>query len=417
VAPAEPTASGAPSFRRALAHPPFLFLWLSQLVSQSGDFVFEVALIWLVLESTHSILAVTSVVVVAILPTVLLGPFLGVYADRWPRRTILLGTNLAEGVLVAALSGLVLAHDASFLLILVVVFALSVGGQFVRVTVGAMTPQTVSKDDLGPANGLQSFSTSSTQIVGLSIGGIVVALFGVTLPITYDAISFFAAALLVLLIARSVGRPEPAPDGAVEGFFAQFREGVAFLAGQRYLLEICLLGCIVNFSGNAMFALWAPYADLVLHGGAATYGFLGAMIALGAIVGAVVAGKLAFRDAVGRVALAGLFGFGVLAVVLGLTDSIPVALGVSFAVGILTSVINLPLLSAIQAKVPERLLGRVMSAFLSLVLVAAPFGAYFAGIVAVRTSVGLVFVVAGILVLATAGFGAVAMRAVRELRY
>ncbi len=379
--------------------------------------MFEVALIWLVLQTTHSILAVTTVVVVAIIPTVLFGPVLGVYADRWPRRTILLGTNVAEGVLVAALSGLVLAHDASFALILAVVFALSVGGQFVRVTSSAMVPQTVATEDLAPANGLQSFSTSSTQIVGLSIGGVVVALLGPTLPIVYDAVSFFAAAALVLFIARHVGRPEPAADGVGGGFTAQFREGLSFLTGQRYLLEVCALGAVINFAGNALFALWAPYADLVLHGGAATYGFLGAMIALGAIVGAIVVGKWTFRNAVGRVALVGLSGFGVLAIVLGLTDSIPIALTVSFAVGVLVSLVNVPLLCAIQAKVPARLLGRVMSVFLSLVLVAAPFGAFFAGALASRTSVGLVYVVSGLLVIVTAAVGAASMREVRELRY
>lgn len=415
--PALPTETDRPSFRRAFRSRPFFLLWASQLISQSGDFIFDVALLWLVLETTGSVFAVTLTVVATIVPAVLLGPVLGVYADRWPRRTILIGSNLAQGILVAALSGLVLAHATSLALIIAIVFALGVGGQFVRITSNALVPQTVGTTDLTTANSLMSFSNSTTQVVGLAVGGIVVALLGVSLPIAYDAVTFFAAAAIVLAISAAVGRPEPAAPGTERRFAPEFSEGLRYVTGQRLLVELIALGLVINFAGNAAFALWAPYADLVLHGGAATYGFLGAMIAVGAIVGAVLVGKLDVRPIGGQVMLAGVVGFGALELALGLTRSIPVALGLAFAVGVLSSVVNIPLLSAVQAKVPARLMGRVMSVLLGLILAAAPFGAFFAGSLAERTSIGFVFVLSGVLVVATAIFGFAAMREVRTLTY
>ncbi len=412
---AVPGAGEAPSFGRALKSRPFFFLWSSQLVSQSGDFVFEVALLWLVLQTTGSVLDVSLVVVAAIVPTVVFGPVLGVYVDRWPRRTILLGTNVAEGLLVAALSGLVLAHAESLPLVLAIVFALSVGGQLVRTTSSALVPQTVGTTDLSTANGLLSFSSSTTQIVGLSVGGAVVALFGPTLPIAYDAVSFFAAALIVLGIAAVVGRPEA---GANEGTFSeQFREGFRYVVGQRFLLEVIGIGVVTNFAGNAAFSLWAPYADYVLHGNAFVYGLLGAGIAVGAIVGALAVGKLPLRPIAGRVVLAGLFGFGLLAILLGLTRSVPLAIAESFGVGVLMSVINIPLFSVLQARVPARIMGRATSVLLALIMVAAPFGAFFAGELASATSIGLVYVVAGAVVLVAAAGGTLGTRDVRELTY
>ena len=412
-----PPPGAAPSFRRALASRPFFLLWTSQLVSQSGDFIFDVALLWLVLQTTGSVFAVTLAVVATIVPTVVLGPVLGVYVDRWPRRTILIGTNVAEGVLVAALSGLVLAHAADLVLIVAIVFSLGVGGQFVRVASNAMVPQTVATADLTTANSLLSFSNATTQVVGLSVGGVVVALFGVTLPIAYDAITFFVAAAIVTAIAATVGRPEPVPDGGSDRFVDQFAEGFRYVVGQRYLLELIAVGLVVNFAGNAAFALWAPYADLVLHGGAATYGFLGAMIAVGAIVGAVVVGKVNVRPIAGSLLFGGLFGFGAFVIGLGLTRSIPLALGEAFGVGFLSSVINIPLLTAVQARVPARLMGRAMSVLFGLILAAAPFGAFFAGSLAVATSIEFVYVAAGSLVLVAGAVGVVLMREVRELTY
>ncbi len=70
-----------PSYRRTLRNRPFFLLWLAQLVSQSGDYIFEVALLWLVLELTHSAFDVGIMVTGTILPGVVLGPVLGVYID------------------------------------------------------------------------------------------------------------------------------------------------------------------------------------------------------------------------------------------------------------------------------------------------------------------------------------------------
>lgn len=416
-APSLPLPSERPSFRRALGQRPFFLLWSSQLVSQSGDFIFDVALLWLVLQTTGSVYAVSLVVVATLVPLVLLGPVLGVYVDRWPRRTILLLTNLGEGILVAALSGLVLTDHAGLTVIIAIVFALGVGSQFVRVTSNAMVPQTVGRSDLGAANSLLSFSNSTTQVIGLSVGGIVVALFGVDVPISYDALTFFVAALIVLFMSPTLGRPEPAPAGTDSRFASQFSEGVRYVAQQRYLVELIALGLVANFAANAVFALWAPYADLILHGGAATYGFLGAMIAVGAIVGAIIVGKVDTHRTAGKILFAGNAGVGALIIGLGLTRSIPFALLESFAIGVLLSVVNIPLLTLVQAKVPSRLMGRVMSVLMGFILAAAPFGAYFAGALASATSIEFVYVAAGALVIATSGLGVVAMGEVRNVSY
>jgi MFS transporter, DHA3 family, macrolide efflux protein len=410
-------ASTPPSYRRTLGNRPFFLLWSSQLISQSGDYVFDIAVIWLVLQSTGSILDVSLVYVAAIIPGVVLGPFIGVYVDRWPRRTVLIGTNLAEGALVGGLSGLVLAHQDSLGVILVILFALGVGSQFVRITSNAMVPQVVGKDDLAPANSLLTFSNSTTQVIGLSIGGVAVALFGVVLPIQYDALSFVVAAVIVAWMARSVGRPAPVVPGEETRFRADFVEGLRYIRSQRFLLELIALGLVINFCGNAVFTLWAPYAAQSLHGGSATYGFLGAALALGAIVGAAAIGKVDFHRTAGSYLFLGVAGMGVIVVFLGLTHSIPLALAESFGFGLLMAVVNVPLIVIVQAKVPARLMGRVMSVLFALLLAAAPFGAFFAGVIATATSVSFLYLVAGAIVLVTIAIGSVTMRAVRTVTY
>ncbi len=407
----------SPSFGRTLRSRPFLYLWASQLISQSGDFVFEVALLWLVLQTTGSVLAVGLVVVATLVPTVVLGPFLGVLVDRWHRRAVLLATNVGEGLLVAALSGLVIAHALSLDTLLVLVGVLAAGGQIVRIASGAMIPQSVPLADLGPANGLFSLSGSFNQVIGLSIGGIVVALFGPVLPIEYDALSFFLAAILVALIPRRVGAPDGPSGEEGPGFAEQFREGLAFVRRQRFILEAIVLGIVANFFANALNALWAPYADLVLHGNSATYGFIGAAVALGAIVGALLAGKLDTRRAAGRYLFGSVAALGGAVLALGVTTSVLLALPESFALGVFLALGNVPLIAAIQAKVPMRLMGRVMAVLMALILASAPFGAYFAGSVAEAVGVGTVFRLSAGVILASAAVGALTMRELRDVTY
>jgi DHA3 family macrolide efflux protein-like MFS transporter len=410
-------AVGRPSFRRALQNRPFFLLWLSQLVSQSGDLVFEVALLWLVLEVTGSVFAVGLVVAVTLLPGVLLGPFLGVYIDRWDRRRILIVTNVLEGVVVAALSGLILAHTIDLPLILAVVFILGTGSQVVRTAANATIPLVVARDDLGPANSLMTFSSSFNQVVGLAVGGVVVALFGVTLPIEYDSLSFFAAALILVGVAAAFGQPSVADASKPPRFSEEFAEGIRFIRENRFLVELIVLAAFLNFFGNAVGALFAPYSKLVLHGGAATYGFLGATLAVGAIVGAAFVGSVNTRTSSGKYVLVGgaVIGAGIAA--LGFATSIPLALGTVFMLGVALSVTNIPISAVVQAKIPPRLLGRVGAAMGSLILIAGPVGAFFAGAFAQATSVETVFIVSGGSFLVAIAIGSVVMKEVRNVRY
>jgi DHA3 family macrolide efflux protein-like MFS transporter len=410
-------AVGRPSFRRALQNRPFFLLWLSQLVSQSGDLVFEVALLWLVLEVTGSVFAVGLVVAVTLLPGVLLGPFLGVYIDRWDRRRILIVTNVLEGVVVAALSGLILAHTIDLPLILGVVFILGTGSQVVRTAANATIPLVVARDDLGPANSLMTFSSSFNQVVGLAVGGVVVALFGVTLPIEYDALSFFAAALILVGVAAAFGQPSVADASKPPRFSEEFAEGIRFIRENRFLVELIVLAAFLNFFGNAVGALFAPYSKLVLHGGAATYGFLGATLAVGAIVGAAFVGSVNTRTSSGKYVLVGgaVIGAGIAA--LGFATSIPLALGTVFVLGVALSVTNIPISAVVQAKIPPRLLGRVGAAMGSLILIAGPVGAFFAGAFAQATSVETVFIVSGGSFLVAIAIGSVVMKEVRNVSY
>jgi len=174
------------------------------MVSQSGDYIFDVVALWLVLQLTGDIFKVGLTTATILLPPVVIGPLAGVYVDKFNRRDIILVSNIFQAIIIAGIAVLYTLGSLSFPVLLVLLFLLNAGAQFVRPSVTAVIPGIMAKEDLAAANSLFSISSSMNQIVGFGIGGLMVLLLGVTVPIYYDPFTFIFAAASVVLISRSV---------------------------------------------------------------------------------------------------------------------------------------------------------------------------------------------------------------------
>ncbi len=126
------TVSERPSYTKLLRNRPFGSLWLAQLVSQSGDAVFDVALLWLVLVATGSAVLVGVTQAAVLLPAVLASPIACVYADRLNRRNLMIMSNLGQGGVTAILSVLYLTGILNFPFLILMVLLLYTAAQFFR---------------------------------------------------------------------------------------------------------------------------------------------------------------------------------------------------------------------------------------------------------------------------------------------
>jgi DHA3 family macrolide efflux protein-like MFS transporter len=368
-------------------------------VSQSGDYIFDVALLWLVLVTTGSTLLVGLTQAVVVLPQVLAGPIAGVYADRLNRRNIMIASNVVQGLLTAVLSIMYLEGVLRFPYLLLLVLLLFTAAQFMRASVNAILPRVVGKGNLGAANGLLSLTSSANQLVGYALGGVVIATVGTAGSISYDSFTFFFAAAALTFVARSFGQVgegvSATPAAPAESFWKSFREGLAFVRSSRVFLELIVFGLIANFFSVGSTAILAPYVRTQLHGDSVTYGLSLASVALGAIIGSGVIGKVNFRAYVGRLLMIGIMGFGVLIAMLGLVSSIPLALVVFFFIGVVLGTVNPPIIALMQTKVPNELLGRAMTVGMSLLASAQPIAALTFGGLAGVVSLGSLFLGAG----------------------
>jgi MFS family permease len=131
-----------------------------------------------------------------------------------------------------------------------------------------------------------------------------------------------------------------------------------FIRGSKFLIQL-VIGLVVNFFGAGIFALLAPYAKNVIGGNAGTYGAILTTYSVGAVMGSVLVGKLQLRNYVGKMLFAGVIGQGFVIVGIGLTTVLSLALALSFAIGVLQTMVNVPMTVLVQTKVPGDMLASI----------------------------------------------------------
>jgi DHA3 family macrolide efflux protein-like MFS transporter len=334
---------------------------------------------------------------------------------------------LASNIIQAAVAGMIgilySLGSLSFLILLVMLFVLNSGAQFVRPAVTAMIPGITEKEDLSTANSLFSLSTSVNQVAGYGIGGIAVLALGVAVPFYYDSLTFLFAAAMLSLITRSLGAipkgvHDPmslSPDQV--SFREKFVQGLRFIRGSKFLIQLVIVGLVVNFFGAGVFALLAPYAKNVISGNAGTYGAILTTYSVGAVIGSVLVGKLQIRNYVGKMLFVGVIGQGLVIVGIGITTVLFLALALSFTVGILQTMVNVPMTVLVQTKVPGDMLGRVFTSLAALLTIVAPVSSALAGGLAISISIGLTFQIFGGLIVLACAVGYLLFRDLRDSSY
>ncbi len=416
-----PPSGRVPSYRRVLRTPSVTLLWASQLISQSGDYVFDVALVWFVLRSTGSSLAIASVSIAAFVPWILLSPLIGTLIDETNRRSALLVSNVLQALVAVGLAYLVLIRTFELGPILALVVLLNTGGVAVGVTSRAMLAHLCAKEDLSAANGLFFFSNSANQLLGFSLGGVVVAFAGLALPIEYDALTFVVAAALVVSIARPAGSftalpGSPRKESRGRRFLDDLREGGRFVHSHRTLLRMLGMVTFSTFVLNGYTVLSVLYVSGVLHQGALGYGlFLGAMAAGGGF-GSLVVGRLNLRARVGHSLFLGTGGLGAVTAVLAIANSLYLGVALAFVLNACGALVTVATSSWIEAQVPEAFQARVWG-YTGLTRVGAPVGAAVVGGLATRFSVPDIMLGVGLGVLVLVGLVHALYRDLRTVAY
>jgi MFS family permease len=391
---------GTASKGRSRLGPDFVKLWLAQGVSNLGDGVYVTALPLLAATLTRDPLPVSAVMFAEWLPWLLFGLVAGALLDRWERRRVMWIVDAARLVVVGGFAAAVLAGWASIPLLMATGFLLGSGQTMVDTASQALVPALVSREPgrLARANGrLAGTRMVAEELAGPPAGGFLFSL-SAWLPFAADAVSFGAGSALVAAIGgRPVARgARSEAAGRRSGLRAEIAEGLRWLFGHRVLLAMALLVAGINLVAAARIAVMVLFAQERLGLGSVGFGLLLTGAAVGGTLGSVVAPWLSRRLGAVRVMIGGSILSGVATFGVGLTRDPWVAGALLALVGLCAVTFNVILESLRQQLVPDRLLGRVISAFRLLCYGAVPLGALLGGALARSFGLPAPFLVAGV---------------------
>jgi MFS family permease len=274
--------------RDVFAVPEFRALWLAQVLSVAGDQVARVALTLLVYDRTRSAVLAAITFVMGMLPSFVGGLLLSGLGDRLPRRTVMIGCDLARAALVMIMTvpGLPLAALVALL------FAVTAGSAPFTSARSAVYPEILSGGRYLTATALTLTTSQFAQVAGFAAGGAIAGGLGARASLFIDAATFIASALLVGF--GTVARPAPLakPDQTARASrFPALTGGIRLVFSSPALRTPMLLAWLAAFY-NAPEGVATPFAHQ-LGGGAATTGLLLAAPALGYGIAALTFGKLA----------------------------------------------------------------------------------------------------------------------------
>jgi DHA3 family macrolide efflux protein-like MFS transporter len=369
----EPVA--APLFRNRA----FLALWSSAFISASGSALTEFVLAVWIYQMTGSVLAFATGVMLRLLPLLLMAPVGGAAADRWPRRRVLIVTNLVGAVASGVLS-LVFAFGTPELWhVYTVIVVSSITRAFQFPAFSALVTSLVNPQDYGRSQGLIEAAHSGAAILAYALAGAAFARWGAGRVIAFDMLSFLVpvATLAVMSVVE-----EASEVGSPKDVRSVFAHGWTFIAAHQPLRRLLLFFAVMN----ALFAVASVlFQPLVLQRGSpASFGHVMALGALGTVLGgssmAVWGGPVRRFDGV----LLGWLGVAVGVIIAGTTGSLMlIACGfflMTFANAVLVSCNQ----SIWAAHTPSGLRGRVLSARIVVAWSAMPIAYMVSGALAER---------------------------------
>jgi MFS family permease len=402
---------GLPQILVPLRHRDFRLLWVGQTVSTFGNSVYSVAMPFQLLAlgaSPIELGVAVGINTAAAVAFLLLG---GAVADRVPRRTLILASDVVGAAAVGATALLSAAGLLRVEHVYVTAALLGSASAFLQPAYSAIIADLVPRDILRAGNAVRLLGRSTARIAGPAAGGLAVAFAGPALAFGIDAFTYLFS-FATLLLAHPP--PRVMPERA--SILREIGQGFGFAFRLPWLWTATLYFMLVNIAFAGQSGVMTPLLVRdVLAGGAAMFGALTAAYGVGTIVASVLIAQATIR----RPGVA-LFSFELLAgasvLAMGLVPTLPVVVAGMALMGLSLSCSTVIWQTTLQRHVPEHMLGRMTSIDLVGNSLINPVAPLVAAALVVALGPAATFAVAGAysLTLATIAFIASPVRQLRD---
>jgi MFS family permease len=395
----------------SLRHRDFALFWTAAVISNTGSWMQQVTVPFVVFDLTGSTTWLAVSAAVAFLPPFFVGPLAGAIADRYPRRTVLLVTQTVQMAAAFALWGIWISGQASLGSILGVLFVSALASGINITSWQAFVPSLVPEASLVNAVRLNSIQFTVARAIGPAVAGLVLSRFGAGTTFLVNAVTF-----LFVIAALVAVQPRPAPERVGRSSVRRdFREGLGYLRRHAGARQCVMTVTVVALLPMSIVQLAPAIAEKQFDAGDTGYGLLVSAYGVGSIVASLAVAVHADRFVRSRLTLVCLLGAAAGAALLAAATALALGLVALFVIGISQTIVSITQNTTVQLQVDDRYRGRVLAVYLMMLFIGVPIGTLLLSTVVNLTGIRGASATAAVLLVAYVAFAVARLDAMRAL--
>ena len=359
---------------RSFKHRNFKILFSANFLSNIGTWAQGVAQAWLILELTDSGTYLGIVTSLQFAPILFFSISGGKIADKFNKRKVLMLTNLTAGISALSVATLVLTENIKIWHVMFFAFMLGMGNAIDAPVRQSFNVEVVGKQDLPNAVGLNSTNFNIGRLIGPGLSGLLIAAYGTGVSFLLNGISYLVVIIALINIRESELFIEEKKSSSTK-----IREAMAYVAARPDILSVMITVFFATSFGLNFNIFNTMMATQVFDKGAAEYGALGSILAVGSLSGAIISARLEKKRGPRFV----MIGSMIFSAILILSAFAPTYLVYSILLPIIGCVALLTFIGAntmVQLRTDSQIRGRVMGIYLTVFLGGTPIVSPFIGI-------------------------------------
>ena len=364
----------------------FFTVWGGQAFSLFGSALVQFALVWYLTKQTGSATVLATATLVAMLPQIVLGAFVGALVDRWNRRLIMIIADGGIALATVALIYLFLSGQVQIWHIYLILMIRSLGQAFHFPAMQASTSLMVPEKHLTRISGANQTLQGAINILAPPTGALLLEVLPMQGVLAIDIVTALLAISPLLFIsipqpARSMESEGESGEEKPIGFMQDVREGLRYVASWPGLLAILIMATLINFLLTPTSSLMPLLITKHFGLGALEFGLMDSAWGFGVIVGGLILSTWGGFKRKVATSMMGIIGIGIGITIVGLTPANMYWLAISSMAftGIMNPITNGPLFALVQSTVKPDMQGRVMSLILSAATAMTPLSLMVAG--------------------------------------
>lgn len=377
----------------------FIIIWSGQAISLLTSSIVQFAIIWWITKQTGSASTLAIATIAGIVPQIVLGPFIGVWVDRWDRKKIMILSDLGIGFFTLIIGGLFYLDIITVWQIYLLLAARSVGSSFHYPAMQSSIPLLAPEEQLPRIAGINQALFSIANIAGPALGALLFELLNMNIIVLIDTLGAIWACTTLAFVKI----PKAPPVELHNNVLKDLKAALSTMYNNKGIFSLVIVWLIIIFFFVPVDSLFPLITSQYFGGDAVELSAVEIAFGIGMLLGGAAMGIWAKNHGLVKLFNSGIIALGICYLLAGLlsNDQFYIFVALVFAMGLSVPIFNSPTTSLFQIHIEPGMLGRIFSLMDTLCLLPVPIGLIFIGTLTDTIGINIIFIIAGVAIILT----------------